>query len=292
MGGRYDATNVLRPLASAITTVALDHQEQLGPTVEAIAAEKAGIVKAGVPVVTGRLAPEADRVIDRVANDRRARRFRLGREFWAEGESSADFSYHSEFRRLTGLSLPLSGIHQMDNAACAVALLEAAAERGIRLTDEALRKGLHDVTWEGRLEVIEREPLVVLDGAHNPAAADAVARYLSEFRQGHPGCRVHLVMGMMRDKDMAGILSSLTSVADHVTLTHVDMPRAATVEELRACLPPDGPTVEAVDSVADALDRAKRRASSSDLICVTGSLMLVGEVKALLKGCHLSPISG
>lgn len=291
MGGRYDATNVLHPLASAITTVALDHQVQLGHTVRAIAFEKAGIIKAGVPVVTGRLDAEADAVVGREANDRRAYRFRLGREFRTEGESPEEFAYHSPFRMLTRLSLPLRGIHQLDNAACAVALLEAAAQ-GIRLTDQAIRKGLQAVHWEGRLEVAEQEPLLILDGAHNPAAAEVVARHLGKFRRRHPDSRVYLVVGMMRDKDMAGMLASLTPVADHVILTHIDLPRAATVDELRASLPQGGPPVEFIDSVADALDRARRRATVSDLICVTGSLMLVGEVKALLKGCHLSPISG
>lgn len=292
MGGRFDATNVLHPLVSAVTTVALDHQEQLGRTVDAIAFEKAGIIKAHVPVVTGRLDPRADAVMQRIAGDRRAPRVRLGLEFWTDGVSNGAFSYHTSARTLTGLSVPLAGAHQVDNAACAVALVEAAAARGLPVVEEAIRKGLRGVEWEGRLEVVERDPLVVLDGAHNPAAAEVVARYLADVRRRNPAARVHLVVGMMRDKDMAGVLSCLLPSADTLMLTRVDLPRAATVEELQAVLPSGVPTVETAVSVADALERAKHRAAPSDIVCVTGSLMLVGEVKALLRGCHLSPISG
>lgn len=292
MGGRFDATNVLDPLVSAVTTVALDHQDQLGHTVEAIACEKAGIIKAEIPVVTGRLNPLADPVIERAAQARHAPRLRLGQEFWAEGASNDDFSYHSRARTLSALSIPLVGAHQMENAACAVALAEAAAAKGLPVSENAIRQGLRVVQWEGRLEVVERDPLVILDGAHNPAAAEVVVRYLTDVRRRQPGLRVHLVVGMMRDKDMAGVLACLSAAADSLTLTHVDLPRAATVQELQAALPSGAPTVETAPTVTEALARAKRRAAPSDVVCVTGSLMLVGAVKAWLRGCHLSPISG
>jgi dihydrofolate synthase/folylpolyglutamate synthase len=291
MGGRFDATNVLRPLAAAVTTVALDHQDQLGHTVDAIAFEKAGIVKPGIPLVSGRLDAAAEEVVGRVARERRAPHLRLDQEFRVEGEPDGSFAYCGRTRALSGLTVPLPGRHQLDNAACALALIETAAGV-LPVADAAIRRGLRGVEWEGRLEIVERNPLVVLDGAHNPAAAEVVAGYAIEFRRRRPGAEIHLVVGMMRDKDLSGVLARLCESADSLVLTRADMPRAATVEELRAALPGGGLSAEGAGSVAEALELAKRRASPGDLILVTGSLMVVGEVKASLRGCHLSPISG
>ena len=292
MGGRFDATNVLRPLASAIVTVALDHQDQLGSTIAAIAGEKAGIIKDRTPIVTGRLDVHAEAVIDRVAAERQAPRVRLGREFRITRLGAAGGTYEGFGRTISGLSLQLAGVHQWDNAACALALVEAASGRGFSVSDAAMRDGLRSVRWEGRLEALERDPLILVDGAHNPAAAEVVARYLTEFKERQPSSRIHLIVGMMRDKDMAGVLGRLAPLADRLTLAHVDLPRAAGCAELRAALPATVGPVETAESVADALDRARRFATPADVICFTGSLMLVGEVKALLSGCQLSPISG
>ena len=292
MGGRFDATNVLRPLVSCVTTVGLDHQEHLGRAVRSIAFEKAGIIKEEVPIVSGRLDPDADQVFAEVSAARHAPRLRLGEEFSTVGGSTDAFVYQSGVRRLHGLACPLAGAHQLENAACALAMLDAAASTDIRVSDEAAREGIRHVEWEGRLEIVERNPLVVLDGAHNPAAAEAVARYLAEYRRSNPSSRVHLVVGMMRDKDMRGFLAHMCPVADSLLLTRVDLPRAATVEELRAALPAAVPPSEVAPSVSEALDRARRTAAPRDLICVTGSLMLVGAVKAFLRGRALSPISG
>ena len=292
MGGRFDATNVLRPLASAIVTVALDHQDQLGSTIDAIAGEKAGIIKDRTPVVTGRLDVQAEAIMDRVAAERQSPRLRLGREFRVTGVGTMDEVYEGPGRTVSGLSLPLAGVHQWDNAACALALVEAASGRGLSVSDAAMRDGLRSVRWEGRLEVLERDPLILVDGAHNPAAAEVVAQYLADFKARHPSSRIHLVVGMMRDKDMPGVLGRLAPLAARLTLARVDLPRAAGCAELRAALPAAVGPVETAESVADALDRARQVALPADVICCTGSLMLVGEVKALLSGCQLSPISG
>jgi dihydrofolate synthase/folylpolyglutamate synthase len=292
MGGRFDATNVLRPLVSCVTTVALDHQEHLGHSLRSIAIEKAGIIKEAVPIVSGRLDPEADQALAEVSAERRAPRLRLGEEFRAVGDSNDAFGYHSTARMLESLSCPLAGAHQLENAVCAIAMLDAARSMGFRVSDEAIRGGMRRVEWEGRLEIVERNPLVVLDGAHNPAAAQVIARYLAAYRRSNPDSLVHLVVGMMRDKDLSGFLARICPVADRLLLTRVDLPRAATIEELRAALPAAVPPNEAAPSVAEALDQARRTAAPRDLICVTGSLMLVGAVKAWLRGCHLSPISG
>jgi dihydrofolate synthase/folylpolyglutamate synthase len=182
LGGRFDATNVVTPVACAVTTIALDHQEYLGMTLSSVAYEKAGIIKPLVPVVVGRMSDEARETIEQVAEERGAPLSRLGREFEVAGMPEG-FRFSGRTRRYDNLVCSLSGAHQVDNCACALSLIEAAGERGLDVGETAVREGLRTVQWPGRLEVVDRAPLVVLDGAHNPAAAAAVAEYMP--RAGH-----------------------------------------------------------------------------------------------------------
>jgi len=292
LGGRFDATNVVEPEACAITTIALDHQEHLGTTEAAIGFEKAGIIKSGVPVVVGRIDGPAWDVIRTTAADRGAPLMRLGKDFQAIGSGPDAFSYHGRSRRFDGLTCVLAGLHQLDNAACAVALLEAAEGRGISVNEEAVRRGLQSVQWEGRLDVLERGPVLLLDGAHNPAAAHVLAEYLAEWSATRPEARLILVLGMMRDKDHQRFVEPLHRLVSEVVLTQADMARSSSVQELREVIGSQFPLCHVAPSAADALALAKSRATAQDLICVTGSLMLVGEVKALVRGCGLSPLRG
>lgn len=292
LGGRFDATNLIVPLASAITTVALDHQEYLGNSLEAIAFEKAGIVKQAVPVVTGRLKSPAADVVARTAMDRHAPLYRLGRDFEAQGDTLAGFSYRGMLGQQEGLTCPLAGAHQLDNAACALALMELVSERGLPVSAQAVRTGLRHTSWEGRLEVVERAPLLVLDGAHNQEAGEVLAAYLRAYRKAHPGSRVILVLGMMRDKDVAGFCGLLAPLADELVLTQAQLTRAASVHELASVLGERAAGAHPAPHPAEALVLARRLAVADDLICVTGSLMLVGDVKAILRGCATSPIRG
>jgi dihydrofolate synthase / folylpolyglutamate synthase len=292
LGGRFDATNVVEPEACAITTIALDHQEYLGTTEEAIGFEKAGIIKPGIPVVIGRIDGPAWDVIRQTAADRGAPLMRLGVDFHTAGTGPEEFSYRGRSRQLDRLTCALTGRHQLDNAACAVALLEAAEGRGLSVPDGAVRRGLESVVWEGRLEVMERGPVLLLDGAHNPAAAHVLAKYLTEWCASRPESRVILVLGMMRDKDHAHFVEPFCRLVSEVVLTQVDMARSATVQELRDTIGSRFPLCHVAPGAADALALAKARATAHDLICVAGSLMLVGEVKALVRGCGLSPLRG
>jgi len=289
LGGRFDATNVVTPLACAITTIALDHQEYLGSSLSSVAFEKAGIIKRNVPVVIGRVPDEARRTIEQVAAEQAAPVFRLGREFKTVGETPAGFTFSGRVVSYDELSCALQGVHQLDNAACAMALLEAG---GIVVGEQAAREGLRSVHWEGRLEVVGEHPLTVLDGAHNPAAAIAVACYLRSFRLSHPGSRVILVLGMMRDKDHRGFAEPLKEVVDEVVLTQAELPRSATAQELQGALSETWSHPFATTVLSEALGHAKQLARPEDLICVTGSLMLIGDVKALMRGCGLSPLRG
>ncbi|MBM4127078.1 MAG: bifunctional folylpolyglutamate synthase/dihydrofolate synthase [Nitrospira sp.] len=292
MGGRFDATNVVEPMACAITTIALDHQEYLGTTEAAIAFEKAGIIKPAVPVVIGRMGVEAGAVIERVAAERAAPVRRLGGEFVVEGNSDR-FTYRGWGRVFEGLRCGLVGRHQLDNAACAIALLESAGVGGgVPVNERAVREGLRSVVWEGRLEVIEEAPRVLLDGAHNPAASRVLAGYLGEFLASHPNARIILVWGMMRDKDLREFLAPLLPLISEIVLTQAGLARSATVDELRESLRDWPKPVYEVPLPAEALQKAKQQASPADLICVTGSLMLLGDIKAAVNGCGLSVIRG
>lgn len=292
LGGRFDATNIVTPLACAITTIALDHQEYLGTTLTSVAFEKAGIIKPNVPVVVGRVPEEACHTIDRVASDRDAPLGRLGRDFETIGTTPECFTFSSPTLHYDDLHCALQGVHQLDNAACAVALLEAAGSGGIVLTEQAVREGLCRVRWEGRIEIVDRQPMTILDGAHNPAAARVLAQYLRMFRLFHPGRRVILVLGMMRDKDHRGFVEPLTDLVDEVVLTEVDLPRSATVQELQTAIGNRWPRLHMKEELSEALRQARQLAGEDDLICVTGSLMLIGDVKGLFQGCELSPLRG
>ncbi|TKS58200.1 MAG: hypothetical protein EWM72_03142 [Nitrospira sp.] len=292
LGGRFDATNVVEPMACAITTIALEHQEYLGQTEDAIAFEKAGIIKPSVPVVIGRMGPEASGVMRRIAQERTAPLWRLGHDFFLEGNDPEQFTYLGVTQVFEGLRCGLAGRHQLDNAACALALLEAAGKAGVAVDEAAVRQGLQSVMWEGRLEFIEEYPRVLLDGAHNPAAAAALARYLQDFLVRHPDSRIILVWGMMRDKDHRGFIAPLQSMVSEIVLTQAGLARSATVQELRASLAEWRRPILEASLPAEALMVAKTRATSRDLICVAGSLMLLGDVKAAVRGCGLSPIRG
>jgi len=293
LGGRFDATNVVeQPLACAITTIGLDHQEYLGRTEEAIAFEKGGIIKPFVPVVIGRMGQEAERVLRGIAQDRSASLWQLGRDFAMDGNRPDRLTYRGVTRMFEDLSCGLAGRHQWDNAACALAMLEAVGRAGVDTDVVAVRDGLRTVSWEGRLESIEEYPRVVLDGAHNPAAAHVLAEYLKDFSLSHPTSRIILVWGMMRDKDHQGFIAPLLPVVSEIVLTQATLARSATVQELRAALSNwHGPVFEAVLPM-DALTAARSRAMPHDLICIAGSLMLLGDIKAAVRGCGLSPIRG
>jgi dihydrofolate synthase / folylpolyglutamate synthase len=292
LGGRFDATNVVTPMACAITTIALDHQEYLGNTRSSIAFEKAGIIKPGVPVVLGRLEDDAWQTIEQVARVRQAPVFRLNEDFFTEGEWPRHFSYRGLGMHYDGLTCALEGQHQLDNAACALALLEAAASQGIAVTSEAVRAGLRTVNWAGRLEVADRRPTVLLDGAHNPAAATVLADFLTRSDRSHPSRPIVLVLGMMRDKDHRGFVEPLKGLVDEVVLTQANLPRSATARELHASVGGLLSHPHVVSSLSDAMPMARQLATPDGLVCVTGSLMLVGECKAWLHGCVLSPLRG
>ena len=280
LGGRYDATNIVAPAATCITSIALDHQAQLGGTLASIAAEKAGTIKPRVPVVVGPLPEEALAVIEGVAAERGACVVHShdGVRLHAEPrEDGTDVEFQTPVARYGPLRLSLPGRHQVDNAVVAVRLLETADEAGLTVPAAAIGRGLAEARWPARLQRIQtpRGHLIV-DGAHNPAGAAALSSYLvTRFPEGVP-----IVVGMMADKDAAGMLLPLSGVARPLVLTRAPGPRGADPQQLADAL--EG--ARRRDAIVEPdVDRALTRAwSAAPVIVVAGSLYLAGAVLALL----------
>jgi dihydrofolate synthase/folylpolyglutamate synthase len=282
LGGRLDATNVVTPLAAAITSIALDHQAQLGPTLESIAYEKAGVIKPGVPIVCGPVPAEAEAEIARVAAAQGARLVRTRDAVVLDivADTPTTITARTARRTLTGVTLALQGRHQAANAAVAIALLDELDALGIGVGDDAVRHGVSRAAWPGRLERFRvAEADVILDAAHNPAGAEALADHLR--RTGWTA--VTLVFGAMRDKDVAGLLAPLAPLASTLICTTPDTPRALPADELaslarRAAHAPA--QIEIVDAPAAALRRATVRGGR---VVVAGSIFLIGPLRDILR---------
>lgn len=292
MGGRFDATNVCSSLGTMITNVAFDHEAYLGRTLQAIAFEKAGIIKRGVPVVVGPMPDEAKEVVMRRAREQEAPCYWFDSDFHIASRSPARFGYSGVMHSYENLSCALAGDHQVTNAGCALALLEVGAMTRLEISEEAIRAGLSSVAWEGRLEMISQDPILLLDGAHNPASAEVLAPYLLEQASKQDGRKIILVIGMMRDKDMAGFLEPLAPLSHTIIFTQIEHPRAASVQDLHNSLPMRKKMVHLAPSPSEAVSLALQLATPDDLICVTGSLFLVGHVKSFLRECELPLLLG
>jgi len=282
LGGRLDSTNVVRPTVCAITSIDYDHTHILGDTLEKIAAEKAGILKPGVPAVSGVVKPGPARVIEERARELDVPLFRREREFHLIASKDGEpFAVETWRRRYAGLQVPLLGAHQRTNAAMAVAALEAFAEATDRtLAEEEVREGLARVRLRGRVEVLSHEPVIVLDVAHNPSSLRALRRALLEH---FPDRRVVLLFALSDDKDAPGCLREVLPLASRVVFTTTGQPRSRDPYELQTLaqgLRPDLPC-EVEPDVLRAWERALRHTDQTDLLCVTGSFYLAGEIAAL-----------
>ncbi|MBV8828488.1 MAG: bifunctional folylpolyglutamate synthase/dihydrofolate synthase [Acidobacteriaceae bacterium] len=270
LGGRLDATNVIEPRLTVITPVSFDHEAYLGNTLEAIAGEKAGILKREVPVIMAKQAKAAEQVITRHAHDLSCPIIRAGK---AQPGNVELHAYGSAFElNGTRFSCPLPGEHQVQNATVAV-----LAMRQLGLPEEAIQHGLSETIWPGRLERVRVKPDFILDGAHNPAGASALAAYIRQFYSERP---LWLVYGAMRDKAIEEVTSQLFPLARKIILTAPDFPRALRPEAiLQIARHPN--TVTAPD-LSHAIELAAE-APPDAAVFFTGSLFLVGEARALLS---------
>ncbi|MPZ87804.1 MAG: dihydrofolate synthase [Nitriliruptorales bacterium] len=284
MGGRWDATNLVRGEVAVLTPISLDHPE-LGSVVEEIAGEKAGIIKDGAVVVSAAQQPDPARTIEQAAQRHGGQLVVAGRDFSVLQRRKAVGGQQLDLRGVTGefaeVYLPLHGAHQATNAACALAAVEGFLGFAGGLDPEVVREGFAAVRAPGRLEVIQRDgaPTVVLDGAHNPGGARALA---SALREEFAFLRRLLVIGVLGDKDIDGIIAELAPLADHVVVTEPPSTRAADPDDVAKAVQGRGIAFEVADDVAEALERAQEEAAPGDGVIVTGSLYTVGAARDAL----------
>lgn len=293
LGGRLDATNVIeRPLACAITRIGLDHCQWLGGTEAAIAAEKAGIVKPGRPVVCGAMPEEAFREIARVASGKRAPVTSAPEaapaevvESFPEGQIlNVSFSGG----RIEGVRFPLAGSFQRENVSTAVALAGVLAGEGVPVDAAAVRRGLENVSWPGRFQCLARNPYVIVDGAHNPPGIAALVRAVRECRLPEP---VAAVAGFCADKDVPRALSALSGIAQAAFCVRTGNPRSMQAEETASLARAAGfGAARAAASLEEALDSARAFAGPGGTVLVCGSLFLAGDALRAFGAAGYSPL--
>lgn len=279
LGGRLDATNVIRPEVSAITSISYDHMDVLGNTLTEIATEKAGIIKSGSTVV---IAPqpypnEVMPVFDRTCLERGVKAIHVGTDITWEG---LDFDSTQQSLRVKGrldnydLTIPLLGQYQLENTATVVAVLEVLIEKGFHISKKSIIEGLAKVDWPGRLQILRRNPLLIVDGAHN---ADSARRLRLALEQYFTFDRAILIIGTSSDKDIHGIVSELVPLFRNAIVTRSTHPRATATARLADEFSKHGVKAQSTDNISIALRRALAQAGDKDLICVTGSLFVVAE---------------
>jgi dihydrofolate synthase/folylpolyglutamate synthase len=294
MGGRLDSTNVCRPVVSVITTISFDHMKQLGNTLAAIAGEKAGIIKSGVPVVSGVRDAEPREVIAAVARERGARLVQLGEDFDCSYQpphdvQAADWHGRMDFVAngntvgpgYRDIELGLLGRHQAINAAVAVAVIEQLRGMDWTISESAVRQGLATVRWPARIEVVARRPTVIVDAAHNAASISSLLTTLDESFRAR---RRWLVFATTQEKPVREMLAQLLPRFDGVVLTrYLNNPRYVPVEELAALAQAEAASVDCCATPEEAWQRVKKLASADDLICVTGSFFLAAEMRQAIQ---------
>jgi len=278
LGGRLDATNVVKPQVCVITSISYDHMDVLGDTLTKIAGEKAGIIKSGSIAVSVPQSPEAMRVIKDVCQQKGVKLVRVGsdvtwqrKSFRPEGQSFEIQGLMDKYQ----LSVPLVGEHQLENAAAAVAAAEVLAELGGRITGETIARGIANVSWPGRLQILRRKPWVIVDGAHN---GDSIRRLVAALKQYFPFGKAVVIFGASSDKNIAAMVAELVSFPDRVIVTRSHHPRALAVERLVDEFSKQGMMPETSEDVETAMAQSLSIAGPDDLICATGSLFLVAEV--------------
>lgn len=295
LGGRLDATNILVPIVSVITSLSYDHMHLLGDTLSEIAGEKAGIIKAGVPVVLAPQQREAELVVESVAREMGSPLIRVGHDWlFAPGSrgltgqslsvwSAAEQPLMDAFVQSAGddewaphrFEIPLLGYHQVINAATAYTALQVANEQGLRVSVESIRTGFENVYWPGRFQILSQSPTLVVDSAHNRDSALKLRLALDDYFPGRP---VTLIFGASADKDIPGMLDELAPRISRLIVTQAVHPRAADPDEMAELGRGHGFRAEVVVPVSAALERALSRPRPDEVILAAGSLFVAGEV--------------
>jgi len=280
LGGRLDSTNVIDPLLSVITNIAKDHEAYLGRSILKIAEEKAGIIKKSRPLITAATQPEVLRLFSKACREKGSSYYRVGKEFRYVQNGERNFDYEGLRRKFWSIYVNLGGPHQIINATTALGAMEVLDDLGYPVSNDAMIEGLKEVEWPGRLEMVCSSPRVVLDGAHNPAAALVLKDSLEkEFEYRY----LLLLVGMMKDKDIKSFLHLLAPLADHLILTRPHNDRAASPTLLKEALGKSGKKAEIVEDLEEAIEKGVSMTKEENLFCITGSLYTVGEARAYFR---------
>ena len=326
MGGRLDATNVLNPVLSIITEIDIEHTEHLGEDIKSITREKGGIIKENGITILSSNKTDVVEVIESICKEKNAKLYRNEKDFGFRiiecGMRGSRFEFHNPQSVIRNYEIPLLGKYQITNASTAIKaslilpslippLQRGGSRRGVKIDESAIREGLKNVKWHGRLEIASENPIIILDGAHNPAAAKTLAeelKGLKDRRQKTPVCRstgredrrqkkLILIIGILKDKDYKGIISFLAPISDYIIIAKPKTPRAREPKDLKTeslKYPPPpasshkwgrnkvGGLMESVviiENISDAISKARSIVSDNDIICITGSFFTVGEAR-------------
>ena len=280
MGGRLDATNVIDPVISIITNVSMEHRAYLGNTLARIAREKAGIIKQATPVVTAIKQRQAKSVIQRIAGKKSAPLYILGKNFKVRRQPAGGFSYYGIENTWHDMHTALQGHYQVENAALVIAACELLNKNHTSISQQSIRDGLTKTSWPGRLEIVSEHPMIILDGAHNLMAARELAKFLGDNLAQRS---ITLVVGILDDKPYQSMLKSLLPVCSRVIVTRAKTGRALDPLRLFETAKKTLSDVRIVSDVAQAFTQAVAEADFNDVICIAGSLYVVGEAKAAIE---------
>jgi dihydrofolate synthase/folylpolyglutamate synthase len=275
LGGRLDSTNVIEPLVSIITNVDYDHMEQLGSRIEQIAAEKAGIIKKGIPVVTA-CEGSAREVIEGRARELKNQTYILGQDFSYVKIADRTLVYKGIKKDLSDVVVNLDGDHQLVNCALSLCAIEVLSSLGVFVSDDRIYHALSHLKWPGRLEQVRENPLVLLDAAHNPQGMHAISQFMNTHFLDK---KKILVFGAMKDKEYDKMLDEIVPAMNTVIFTKPNIERAISPQEIKSSVK----NAVITGNTRDALERAKKMARKEDLILVTGSFYTIGEAKAIIN---------
>ncbi|MGB6066475.1 MAG: folylpolyglutamate synthase/dihydrofolate synthase family protein [Desulfomonilaceae bacterium] len=276
LGGRLDATNTVSPCLTVITDISREHEDYLGAGISAVAREKAGIIKYGVPLVTGATRHEARAVILETARDLRAHVSEFGRDFAGVKTGLGRFTYRSGSLTLENLYLSMPGSHQIKNATLAVAAIEQLRAQGYRISDSSVREGLRKTRFPGRFEVLRRQPDVVIDGAHTP---EGMRLLKSTLKQVYPGNKPYMLLGMLRDKNYETLIEIIAPLAREVVCVPPQSDRALEPERLAERVRFRGVPATAHEDITEGFKLLLKEVSDRDVIVAAGSLYMIGPVR-------------
>lgn len=282
LGGRFDSTNIFHPIVSVITTIGYDHMAILGDTIEKITFEKAGIIKSGVPVVSGVHQPEGVGVIEEIAKERKAKLYLAGREFSVSKHLSATqgefFTYQSDRNHYKDLFITMKGAHQVLNASLAVKTIEyLQTYLSVIVEEQHIRAGLEKMYWMGRFEKLAENPPIIIDGAHNPEGIRELVKTVKAHLSTYP---ITVIFSALEDKQLDEMMKPLEEIATNIIYTSFDFPRASSAEKLYSLFPSKKARTE--EDFKKAIQLAK--ANDGHAIVITGSLYFISQIRQYFKG--------